>query len=136
MEHYLNKVRLIPICAYLGVIADKKEFTIFEGFMDFLSALTYYKINKFKSDIIILNSVANKSKVAQILLSNEYKKIYLFLDNDKAGIDTKKELYNINHNCIDCSNIYKPHKDFNDFFLVMSICLVIFILKRQMDMQE
>ena len=92
-----------------------KELSIFEGFIDFLSALTHYGINEFKSDVIILNSVANKSKIATILSSNEYKKIYLFLDNDKAGTDTKKDLYNINHNCIDCSNIYKPHKDFNDF---------------------
>jgi len=94
-----------------------KELSIFEGFIDFLSALTYYKINEFKSDIIILNSIANKSKIVTILSSNEYKKIYLFLDNDKAGIDTKRELYNFNHNCIDCSNIYKLHKDFNEMLI-------------------
>jgi len=92
-----------------------KELSIFEGFLDFLSALTHYKISEFKSDVIILNSVANKSKINDLLYSNEYSKIYLFLDNDNAGTTTKKGLYEANSNCIDCSNIYKAHKDFNDF---------------------
>ena len=90
-----------------------RELSVFEGFIDFLSALTYYRTFKFKSDVIILNSVVNKLKVA----TTEYKKIYLFLDNDKAGTDTKEYFKEINSNCIDCSNIYKNHKDFNDFLL-------------------
>jgi 5S rRNA maturation endonuclease (ribonuclease M5) len=92
-----------------------KELSIFEGFLDFLSALTYFKINEFKSDVIILNSVANKSKINDLLYSNEYSKIYLFLDNDNSGYRTKEEFYKANINCIDCSNIYKAHNDFNDF---------------------
>lgn len=92
-----------------------KELSIFEGFLDFLSALTHFKISEFKSDVIILNSVVNKSKINDLLYSNEYSKIYLFLDNDKAGTTTKKGFYQVNSNCIDCSNIYKAHKDFNDF---------------------
>lgn len=92
-----------------------KELSIFEGFLDFLSALTRFKISEFKSDVIILNSVVNKSKINDLLYSNEYNKIYLFLDNDKAGTTTKKGFYQANSNCIDCSNIYKAHKDFNDF---------------------
>jgi DNA primase len=92
-----------------------KELSIFEGFIDFLSALTHFKIDRFKSDVIILNSVANKSKIEDLLYSNLYNKIYLFLDNDKAGNETKQEFYKINRNCIDCSNIYTNHKDFNDF---------------------
>jgi len=92
-----------------------KELSIFEGFLDFLSALTHFKLSEFKSDVIILNSVANKSKINDLLYSNEYSKIYLFLDNDNAGTITKEEFYKVNSNCIDCSNIYKAHKDFNDF---------------------
>lgn len=94
-----------------------KELSIFEGFMDFLSALTHYKINEFKSDVIILNSVANKSKISDLLVSDVYNKIYLFLDNDKAGNETKRELYNMNNSCIDCSVIYKKYKDFNEYLL-------------------
>ena len=95
-----------------------KELSIFEGFMDFLSALTHFKISEFKSDVIILNSVANKAKILDLLDSDIYNKIYLFLDNDKAGEDTQREFYSINDKCINCSNIYKAHKDFNEFLIV------------------
>jgi len=91
------------------------EVSIFEGFMDYLSALTYFKRSSFNGDVIILNSVANKSKIEDLLYSDLYTKIYLFLDNDKAGEDTKREFYNINRNCVDCSVIYKNYKDFNEF---------------------
>ena len=93
--------------------SQNEKLSVFEGFMDYLSALTYYKIDKFKSDVIILNSVSNKNIIIPLL--NRYKKVYLFLDNDKAGNETKQELYTANHNCIDCSNLYKNYKDFNDF---------------------
>jgi len=81
--------------------------------MDFLSALTHFKISEFKNDVIILNSVANQKKILP-LLSN-YKNIYLFLDNDTAGLSSKSLFYSQNQNCIDCSNIYKNYKDFNEF---------------------
>jgi len=95
--------------------AGNKELSIFEGFMDFLSALTHFKIDKFKSDVIILNSVANKAKISDLLYSDLYNKIYLFLDNDKAGEETQREFYSINDKCVNCSTIYKAHKDFNEF---------------------
>jgi len=95
-----------------------KELSIFEGFMDFLSALTHFKIDKFKSDVIILNSVANKAKISDLLYSDLYNKIYLFLDNDKAGEDTQREFYSMNDKCVNCSNVYAGHKDFNEFLNV------------------
>ncbi|MFK7780219.1 MAG: toprim domain-containing protein [Candidatus Gracilibacteria bacterium] len=95
-----------------------KELSIFEGFMDFLSALTHFKIDKFKSDVIILNSVSNKAKISDLLYSDLYNKIYLFLDNDKAGEDTQREFYSMNDKCVNCSNVYAGHKDFNEFLNV------------------
>ena len=92
-----------------------KELSIFEGFMDFLSALTHFKIDKFKSDVIILNSVANKAKISDLLYSDLYNKIYLFLDNDKAGEETQREFYSMNDKCVNCSNVYAGYKDFNEF---------------------
>ncbi len=94
---------------------EKGKLSIFEGFIDFLSALTHFETNFFKSDVIILNSVSNKKKLEELLYSDLYNKVYLFLDNDKAGNETKSYLYNINNNCIDCSNLYKDYKDFNCF---------------------
>jgi DNA primase len=94
---------------------DNQSISIFEGFFDFLSALEHF--GNFKGDVIILNSVAFKNDVAEFLYSKPYKKIYLFLDNDKAGNEAKQFFYSKYNNCIDCSNIYKNHKDFNEFLL-------------------
>ena len=94
---------------------ENNKLSIFEGFMDFLSALTYFKIDEFKSDVIILNSVSNKAKIEELLYSDIYSNIYLFLDNDKAGHEARQYFFNINKNCVDCSNIYAENKDFNDF---------------------
>ena len=96
---------------------DNSKLSIFEGFMDYFSALEYYQIDSFKSDVVVLNSVSNKSKINELLNSNKYSKIYLFLDNDRAGNETKIEFFNINKNCINCSKIYKNFKDFNEFLV-------------------
>ena len=96
---------------------DNSKLSIFEGFLDYFSALQFYKIDKFKSDVIILNSISNKSKIDDLLYSNQYKKIYLFLDNDEAGNKAKLDFFTINKNCIDCSKIYKNYKDFNEFLV-------------------
>jgi hypothetical protein len=93
--------------------SQNDNLSIFEGFMDFLSALTHFKISEFKNDVIVLNSVANQKKILPLL--TEYKNIYLFLDNDTAGLSAKSLFYSQNQNCIDCSNIYKNYKDFNEF---------------------
>lgn len=90
-----------------------KKVSIFEGFMDFLSALTYFKIDAFKNDVIILNTAAFSNAIN----INDYEVVYLFLDNDEAGIKAKNTLFDKNKNCVDCSNIYQPHKDFNEFIL-------------------
>ena len=100
---------------------DSSKLSIFEGFMDYFSVLEYQQIDGFKSDVIVLNSLANKSKIYDILNSIKYNKIYLFLDNDQAGIEAKLEFFNINENCIDCSKIYKNFKDFNDFLVSKKI---------------
>ena len=100
---------------------DNPKLNIFEGFMDFLSALTYYKLTSFKSDVIILNSVSNKTKIDNLLYSDLYNKIFLFLDNDKAGNEAKQHFFNLNKKCIDCSKIYQNSKDFNEFLITKKI---------------
>jgi len=89
--------------------------TIFEGFMDFLSALTFYGVKDTRDDVIILNSLS--------LLENsfdsfrKYKKIKLFLDNDDAGNRAKIKILQNGFNFEDYSFLYKNYKDFNDFLL-------------------
>lgn len=62
---------------------------IFEGMFDFLSYLEYEKVQKPKNDVIILNSVAIWERGVEWIKSKaEYREIHLYLDNDKAGVQT------------------------------------------------
>ncbi len=94
--------------------AENGNVAIFEGFFDFLSALIFFKTEKFKSDIIILNSVSLTNHIFKLL--EGYKRVNLLLDNDKAGNEAKKLIEaNFEGVLIDNSNIYQGYNDFNDF---------------------
>jgi 5S rRNA maturation endonuclease (ribonuclease M5) len=96
---------------------------VYEGFMDFLSALTYYQsvdLAKFQElvqgDTIIMNSASFQERTKEILKAGNYTKISLYLDNDKTGQKVRDSIQEQTHLfTIDCSNIYKDHKDFNQF---------------------
>lgn len=91
---------------------DLTKVSIFEGFMDYLTALIYFKIDRFKGTVIILNSVALLDKTIPLLKD---KLVYAFLDNDRAGKKALSTIKDININILDCSNYYKDYKDFNEF---------------------
>lgn len=104
-----------------------KRVLIFEGFINFLSALTYYKTDIAKHDVIILNSVSMFKKAAKLIIENGYEVIYDFLDNDFAGqlcilqIEEILREAQINKTIIDLPVIknsfciYIGYNDFNDF---------------------
>lgn len=62
-----------------------EEIHVFEGFMDFLSAVTRQKNFEFEGDVIILNSVACLPQVSPYIKNYTYKKLLSWLDNDKSG---------------------------------------------------
>ncbi len=87
---------------------------IFEGFMDFLSALTYFKTDRSGCDTIVLNGVGFVKRILDRLPG--YQTINLFLDNDKAGLETADQIQLIRPDAINRSMIiYPDFKDFNDF---------------------
>ena len=92
------------------ILKNSDNVAIFEGFMDFLSALTFYKKEP-KDNVIVLNSLS----LLQKLDLSKYKKISLFLDNDEAGKNATKMIMSKYNNVFDYSNIYKGFKDFNEF---------------------
>lgn len=47
-----------------------------------------------------------------------HSKIYLFLDNDESGINAANKLLSNFSKCKDCSYLYKPHKDVNDYLIL------------------
>jgi len=100
---------------YLSRGFDK--IAVFEGFFDFLSALTFYQTQEPKTDILVLNSNTNLAKAMPILTG--YKKINSFLDNDQNGkqsftqIAQSKPEQVVNQSL----EIYPNHKDFNAFLV-------------------
>lgn len=89
---------------------------IFEGFIDLLSFSTHYGQDVMISfDTIVLNSLSCIEKAKPLFSS--YKKIHLYLDNDDAGKNLAEQLLSEFPTAIDCSFLYKKHKDFNDFLI-------------------
>lgn len=86
---------------------------IFEGFMDYLSAM---QLGIIASDWLVLNSISNVEKAVRAL--HGYERIDCFLDNDEAGRRTFQRLHDcFGEKVIDCSSLYADHKDLNEFLL-------------------
>lgn len=87
------------------------DVVVFEGFIDYLSALTLGIIQGL--DAIILNSVSNVGKAIAYL--RDYSTIHYFLDNDDAGRNTLAVLSAQFANAIDHSNLYFQFNDMNEY---------------------
>lgn len=86
---------------------------VFEGFMDYLSAM---QLGIIASDWLVLNSVSNVEKAVRAL--HGYERIDCFLDNDEAGRRTFQRLHDcFGERVIDRSSLYADHKDLNEFLL-------------------
>ena len=93
------------------------ECAVFEGFIDFLSALTLGIISG--ADAIILNSVVNVNKAVPYLKG--YTVVNCHLDNDNAGKTALAELTAIYGSIvIDRSTLYSEFNDLNDFLINQS----------------
>lgn len=87
--------------------------SVFEGFMDYLSAM---QLGIIASNWLVLNSVSNVEKAVKALQG--YERIECFLDNDDAGRRTLRRLYEcFGEKVIDRSFLYAGHKDLNEFLL-------------------
>lgn len=88
------------------------ECALFEGFIDYLSALALSIISG--ADAIILNSVVNVNKVVPYL--RNYTVINCYLDNDNAGQTALAELKAIYGSIvIDRSTLYSEFNDLNEY---------------------
>ena len=91
------------------------ECAVFEGFIDYLSALTLGIISG--ADAIILNSVVNVNKVMPYL--KDYITINCYLDNDTAGRTALTELTAVyGSTVIDCSTLYSEFNDLNEYLSI------------------
>ena len=84
---------------------------VFEGFMDYLSAM---QLGIIASDWLVLNSVSNVEKALQVL--GDYQRIECYLDNDDAGRRALERLRAyFGEKVIDYSSLYTGHKDVNEY---------------------
>lgn len=97
---------------------------LFEGFLDFLSALACHGIDRFKNDTVILNSLWLMDTVFQKQLLETYGQVNLFLDNDRPGWRKAVELRRLavltgakKDKVRNCSSLYRGHKDYNAFLV-------------------
>lgn len=98
--------------------APSEDCNVFEGFMDFLSAVTL-GIGK-GNDHLVLNSVANVEKA--VLHLDGYGRIDCYLDNDGAGRRTLDVLRtHFGDKVKDCSALYQDSKDLNEYLQKQSI---------------
>ena len=93
------------------------ECAVFEGFIDYLSALTLGIING--ADAIILNSVSNVNKATSVF--KDYTAINCYLDNDNAGKTALAELTaKYDSTVIDRSTLYSGFSDLNEYLVNIS----------------
>lgn len=94
---------------------NSKNLATFEGMFDFLSFVEMNPESEKVFDFIILNSVTNVRVLEQFI--NDYKNVYCYLDNDKAGTDCYnaiKEMFE-DSNVIDKRGEYSNYKDYNEY---------------------
>ncbi len=94
------------------------EIHIFEGFMDFLSAVEEKGKDRFEGDIIVLNSVACLPQIIPYIKNYTYRAVYSWLDNDVPGARAAQVLKKFVTDEAKISfrlmnNTYAPHKDVN-----------------------
>ncbi|MEI6138279.1 MAG: toprim domain-containing protein [Mariniphaga sp.] len=86
---------------------------LFEGFISYLSAVSYYR-HPLKNTTIVLNSTTNVKEIVRLLPN--FKTINLFLDNDETGERTTKLIQDLRPDAINQAKlIYPNHNDFNEF---------------------
>ena len=93
---------------------NNNTINIFEGFMDFLSAMVYFKTRKPAHKTIVLNTVGNLKYIEPLVQSA--RKINAYLDNDEAGQKALSDILALNPNTVNqAAIIYPGNKDFNEF---------------------
>lgn len=99
-------------------ISGAKEVAVFEGFFSFLSYQTLHQKNAALTNFLVLNSLSFLEKRRQLMEENQ--KVYLYLDRDEAGIKNTQTALKWDKKYIDRSDLYKGHKDLNDYLIGQS----------------
>lgn len=92
----------------------KENLTVFEGFFDFLSFLSFCKQGELLSgSFLVLNSLSFIEKSLSYLAS--FKSVSLFLDRDAPGRKQTESLLALSSKNRDESSLYSGYKDLNEW---------------------
>lgn len=100
-------------------LAASQAVAVFEGFFDYLSALTYYGKQAADTPVIVLNTVELKQKAATAIQQMGASKVHLYLDNDRKGREATAFFQEQLADCevIDHACLYAGYDDLNDFLV-------------------
>jgi DNA primase len=91
-----------------------KKVNVFEGFMDFISALVYFRQPSPTNTTIVLNSVSHLRQLNDLLPN--FTQINLYLDGDQAGRKAANEIQSRFPEAINqAAKLYPKFKDMNEF---------------------
>ncbi len=93
-----------------------KEVAVFEGFFSFLSYQTLHQKDLPLTNFLVLNSLAFIEKNRQLM--EGHQKIYMYLDRDQAGVKNTECALQWDEKYINKSDLYKNHKDLNDYLKI------------------
>ena len=101
----------------LSTKPSSDKVAVFEGFWDFLSWQVMQCSAKPTCDIVVLNSVNNIEKARDYLA--QHSRVGAFMDRDAAGRRCHDRICDImgrgGREVLDMSELYKSHKDLNEF---------------------
>lgn len=102
-----------------GIRTIKKnagKVAVFEGFFDFLSFICMTsKDPQISYSFCILNSLSFFEMARPFL--EQHTAIHLFLDKDSAGKNCTRYAVSLDKKYLDCSNLYKGFKDYNEWWM-------------------
>lgn len=88
---------------------------LFEGFFDFLSALTHGEIEKFPGKTIILNSLGFIHSILPIL--KDAGRVHLYIDTGKAANEKIEMMKAEGVDIDDRRGVFVPYGDYNEFLM-------------------
>ena len=103
------KISLAPKDITIIRSLKSKDCIVFEGFMDFLSYISYYN-NITNFNVFVLNSICLVGRVEWNMIQGN---IYYYGDNDKGGDECLRHI----ERGIDMRHVFAPYKDFNEFLV-------------------
>jgi len=98
---------------------DKKKNILFEGFFDFLSALMWFKKEKFDETVIVLNSLGYLTTLIPLL--RDATSNLLYIDDGNAANEKIVRLREAGVPYEDARGVFRGFGDFNEFLVAKNL---------------